>query len=327
MAKAVYYRTLRRLEQEREERKKSLVRADLFWKGLLESFLYPALEIFYPELYAAVDLEKPPIPVNRKSRVSGIHKASKGERNLNLLMDIPLKTGELLQMLLYVEVQEAGTKEPLDIQMHDSACAITLTRKRSFAALAIRTIPQRQAENLTYEMNCFGTRHTFTYPTVFIDQMDEQSLIAKKGNPVALAAVYAKWISKAKRDERKRYQYAKDLLTAMQGAEYSEDATLGLLQFIEGMAGLRTTNLKSALKSDLEQEISKMLGKGKDMKIPQTPILRKILRKKAQETFLAEGKAEGKLECARRMLSRGIELEIITDVTELSEEEIRNLRD
>jgi predicted transposase/invertase (TIGR01784 family) len=177
-------------------------------------------------------------------------------------------------------------------------------------------------------MNRFGTRHIFTYPTAFIDQMDERSLLAKKENPVALAVVCATRMMKTLRDERKRYQYAKELLTILKSAGYSLETAVGLMQFIEGMTDLSTPKLKSALKNDLEQGITAILGEGTDMiATVRTPILRKILRKKAQEMFKAEGKTEGilerKLEDARRMLSRGIELAVVADVTELSEKEIR----
>jgi hypothetical protein len=310
-----------------EERKeKSIIRADLLWKELLESFLYLALEIFYPELYAAVDLSKPPIPLNKELRVPGLHKANKEQKIVDLLMDLPLKTGDLIRILLHVEVQGAGTREPFHVRMRDYACVITLTQKRPFAALAIRTTPKKQAEELYYEMNCFGTRHLFIYPTVFIDQMDEQDLLAKKKNPVALAVVCAMRMLKAKKDERKRYRYAQELLALMKTSGYSVDTAVSVMQFIEGMTGLETVKLKNELKKDLEREINELLGEVKDMTTVQTPILRKVLKKKAQEAFEAKGETKGKLEAARRMLSRGMTLDIIMDVTGLSEKEIYDFR-
>jgi phosphotransacetylase len=69
-----------------------------------------------------------------------------------------------------------------------------------------------------------------------------------------------------------------------------------------------------------------MLGEVKDMTTVQTPLLRKALRNVAKEIFRAEGEAERKLKDARRMLSRGMEIDVIADVTELSEETIRNLQ-
>jgi hypothetical protein len=312
-------RYLRRIEEEAKQ--KTVVRSDLLWKGLLESFLYPALEIFCPELYAAVDLDKPPLPVYRELRAPGLHKADKEEKILDLLTDVPLKTGELLRILWHVEIQGSQTKEPLHIRMHNYACAITLIQKRPFAALAIRTTPRGKAERPGYEMNCLGTRHTFEYPTVFIDQMDEQELLKKKENPVAFAAVCSIRMLKAKRDEKKRYQNAKELLTLMKSAGYPVETSIGLMQFIEGMSGLSTAKLKSALKNDLEREVTDMLEGVTNITV-QTPILRKILRKKAQEAF----KTEGKLEDARKMLSRGMGIDVIAEITELPEKTIRNLQ-
>jgi hypothetical protein len=313
------------IQMMKEERKKPIIRADLLWKGLLESFLYWALEIFYPELYGAVDLTKPPIPLNKELRVPGLHKANKEQKILDLLMDLPLKTGSLLRMLLHVEVQGAGTKAPFHLRMRDYACVITLTQKRPFAALAIRTTPKEHGEELYYEMNCFGTQHFFKYPTVFIDQMDEEWLLSMKKNPVALASLYLKRMQKAKKNEPQRYRHAKELLTLMKTAGYSVDTAVFLMQFIEGMTGLNAAKLKNELKKDLEDGINDLLGEVKDMTAVQTPILKKVLKKKAQEVFRAAGKVEGKLEDAQRMLSRGMPMDVIKDITQLAEEEVHSL--
>ena len=93
-----------------KRKKDTRIPADLLWKELLESFLYHALFIFYPQLYAVVDLEKPPIFLNKELRVPGLHKANKESRILDLLADLPLKTGEMVRLLLHVEVQGAGTR-------------------------------------------------------------------------------------------------------------------------------------------------------------------------------------------------------------------------
>ena len=153
-------------------RQRSIVRADLLWKELLESFLYFALEIFYPRLYEVVDLSKPPSFLNKELRVPGLHKANKEQRILDLLSDLPLKAGNVVRLLLHVEVEgERGarirTKEPFYVRMCNYACAITLTQKRPFASLAIRTTPRGRSERLFYEMDCLGTRLLFEYPTVF----------------------------------------------------------------------------------------------------------------------------------------------------------------
>ena len=89
--------------------KHSIVRADQLWKELLESFLYFALEIFYPQLYTVVNLGEPPLFLNKELRVPGLHKASKEHRILDILCDIPLKTGKLVRLLLEVNPMKVRT--------------------------------------------------------------------------------------------------------------------------------------------------------------------------------------------------------------------------
>jgi hypothetical protein len=127
---------------------------------------------------------------------------------------------------------------------------------------------------------------------------------------------------KAKRDEKKRYQYAQELLKLMKSAGYSIETTIGLMQFIEGMTGLSTAKLKSALKNEMEQGIMEMLGEVKDMTTVQTPLLRKALRNVAKEIF----RTEVKLEDAKEMLLRGMGIDVIAAITKLPEETIRNLQ-
>jgi predicted transposase/invertase (TIGR01784 family) len=48
--------------------------------------------------------------------------------------------------------------------------------------------------------------------------------------------------------------------------------------------------------------------------------------KEYEETLLTKGKIEGKIEAARRMLARGLDVTCIMDVTGLSQDEIETLR-
>ncbi|MDR1875977.1 MAG: hypothetical protein LBQ90_13300, partial [Synergistaceae bacterium] len=87
-------------KNESDKKGKTEFRPDLLWKELLESFLYSALEIFYPMLYAAIDLRRRPVLLNKELRVPGAHR---GQRIVDLLVDIPLKSGNMTCVLLHVE--------------------------------------------------------------------------------------------------------------------------------------------------------------------------------------------------------------------------------
>jgi hypothetical protein len=54
--------------------------------------------------------------------------------------------------------------------------------------------------------------------------------------------------------------------------------------------------------------------------------LEKVLYKILKKAYRDEGRAEAKLEDARRMLLRGMEVDFISDITELPEEKIRQLQ-
>jgi hypothetical protein len=193
---------------------------------------------------------------------------------------------------------------------------MTLTQKCSFAALAICTTAKSKAEEPLYEMECFGTRHFFIYPIVFLDQLNEENLLAIKGNPVALAALAVVRIAKAKKNESKRFQYIKELLEMIKAEQYSVEVNIGLGQFIEGITNLSTSHLTKEFKRILEDLFSEVKY------VPvKTPMLKKVLSKKSYEW----GKAEGKIEVARVMLARKMKLDVIADLTGLTEEDIKSL--
>ena len=195
-----------------------------------------------------------------------------------------------------------------------------LTQKRPFAALAVRTAPQSKTEKLSYVMDCFGTRHVFEYPTVFIDQLDEEHLLSMKENPVALASVCVKRMLQAKKDEKKRFLYARELLRTMKTAGYSVDTCIKLTQFIEGITNLSAINLRK----EFDKEMDGIFEETGPMQV-RTPILRKVLRRKAKEWIRAEGKAEEKMEIVHRMVARGMDIKDISSLTDVPEEEIRPL--
>jgi len=292
-------------------------RPDLLWKELLESFLYAALEIFHPALYEAADRAQEPTFLNKELRIPG---RRRGEKILDLLVDVPLLNGGAASLLLHTEVQGDSKFEPFHVRMHKYSCVITLRLGRPFTALAIRTTPREKYEDVVYDSECFGTRTTFSYVTVFIDQLDEKQLLAMYWNPVALAVVSAIRAQKAGKDEMKRFEYARDLFRLMKERGYAIDVRSSLGQFVDGITNLRA----SALLLEMEQEIDDLLEEVETMPV-MTPVFSKVMERKSYEWGEAKGRLEEKKQTARAMLARGMELDLIADLTGLSEEEIRTL--
>ena len=135
-------------------KKDLIIRADLIWKELLEHFLYSALEVFHPALYEALDQGRKPVFLNKELRIPG---TGKGMKIVDLLVNVPLKIGDIASLLLHTELQGAIRGEPFPVRMYKYGCLITLRLGRPFTALAIRTSP-RGAHDENTRLYCGRTR-------------------------------------------------------------------------------------------------------------------------------------------------------------------------
>jgi hypothetical protein len=296
------------------------MRADLLWKELLEHFLYAALEVFHPALHKVLDRGRKPVFLNKELRVPG---TVKGMKIVDLLVNVPLKGGMSASLLLHAELQGATRGEPFPVRMYKYGCLITLRFGRPFTALAIRTTPKGTSEEVAYETECFGTRTTFSYITAYIDQMNEERLLEMTANPVALAVLAAARILKAGRSEVKRFEYGKEYLRIMKTRGYTLEERARVALFIEGITDLRTEKLIKEFDRDLSDAFDE---EGKTM-TTMTPIVKRVLRKKALEWAKAEGMYFKSLETARLMLDRDMKIDVIADLTGLSVEEVNSLRE
>ncbi|GHS92698.1 hypothetical protein AGMMS50276_01160 [Synergistales bacterium] len=332
------------------KKREPAVRIDLLWKELLESFLYSALEAFYPELYKLTDTTKKPVFLNKELRIPG---SRKGQKIVDLLVDIHLKTGEIKCLLLHVEIQAKIRGESFNVRMYKYSCLIALRLSRPFVALAIRTTPKGNAEEIGYETRFLESESVYKYRTVFIDRLNEEELLNMKHNPLAISTLAAVRIAKAGRSEARRFEQAKEMIRLLKVYGFPLDVRMKVGFFIEGLANF---SLERFLKKFEEEfEISCEEG-GKDMTVT-TPIVKRVLEKKARKWIRDEGKLEGKiegklegkiegklegkiegklegkiegayekaLEVARSMLARNMPRDLISEVAGLSIEELNQL--
>ncbi|MDR1875955.1 MAG: hypothetical protein LBQ90_13190, partial [Synergistaceae bacterium] len=276
--------------------------------------------------------------LNKELRVPGAHR---GQRIVDLLVDIPLKSGNMTCVLLHVELQGAiRNRQPFHVRMYKYACLIMLRLGRPFTALAIRTTPRGRTEEVHYESRCFASRTVYEYPTVFIDQLDEAQLMEMENNPVSVAVIAVKRMIKARSSEAGRFRQGREMLRLLKTRGYSLEVCHSLGQFIEGITRLSVEKLVE----EFEKEMEGLLEEVKSMPVT-APIMEKVLKKKSYERGRAEGEARGRaegeargraegeargarlkaLETARLMLGRNMDIDAIADLTGLSEDEVREL--
>ena len=285
--------------------------------------MYQSLEIFHPELYKAADTGRNPVFLNKELRVPGTRK---GQRILDLLVDVPLLDGSTACVLLHCEVQAANGREnePFNIRMFKYGCLIMLRLARPFTALAIRTTHRGAEEKLSYDEECFGSRQVYLYKTVFIDELNDEKLLSMKENPVALAVMAAKHMLNAQRSEQKRFEQGRTLLRILKERGYSVDDRMKVAMFVDGVMGLSSEKLME----EFEGELDKLLEEVNTMPV-ETPVMTRLFKRKSYEWGVADGEARGErlkaLDTARKMLSRKMDIATIADLTELSEDDIQSL--
>jgi predicted transposase YdaD len=314
----------------KKRKKKPAVRFDLLWKELLESFFYAALEVFYPSLYQASDHSRKPVFLNKELRIPGMRK---GYKILDLLVDVPLKTGETVGVLLHLELQGEIRGESFHVRMYKYSCLITLRLGRPFTALAIRITPKGKFEEVRYESRQFETRIAYDYRTVFLDQLDEERLLEMEGNPVAVAVAAAIRMQKAGKNEKQRFEYGREMVHLLKSRGYPSGVRQKVIQFITEIANLSAEKLLV----EFNKEIDDLFEEVESMPIT-SPMVEEVLKKKSYRRGKADGKREGKLEgrlegrlegqkkTALLMLSDRMAPDLISKFTGLSVKEIQDLR-
>ncbi|GHS96886.1 hypothetical protein AGMMS50276_16000 [Synergistales bacterium] len=308
-------------QNKKPTKRKPTLRVDLLWKELLESFLYSALEVFYPELYCLTDTTKKPVFLNKELRIPG---SRGGQRIVDLLADIHLKTGEKKCLLLHAEVQGKIGKEPFSVRMYKYSCLIALRLSRPFVALAIRTTPKGVAEETKYETKFLDSESTYKYHSVFIDNLNEESLLNMKHNPLAISTLAAMRIAKAGRSETKRFEQGKEMVRLLKQYGFPLEVRTKVTTFIAGITNLTMDKLLE----DFEKEIDVLYEEVESMKV-RVPIMEKVLKKKALEWAKYDGKIEGAyekaLEVARNFLADGVAPGVVAKNTGLPLENVTAL--
>jgi predicted transposase/invertase (TIGR01784 family) len=153
---------------------------------------------------------------------------------------------------------------------------------------------------------------------------------------LSVAIVAAARMIKAGNSETGRFEQGRAMLRLLKTQGYPLDVCHRVGQFIEGVVNLSAEKLLE----EFAREVDILVKEMKSMPVT-APIMEKIVNKNSYELGkadgkaegIAEGKAEGKaegihyraLKTARLMLERNMEIDVIADLSGLSEDEVRGL--
>ena len=342
-------------------------RDDLLWKDLLSRFFVPMLHSLLPELARDIDDKRDVVFLDKElRRLARFTRRPEGgepdeNRFVDLLADVPLRSGENAWILLHVEVQGRGGNEDFPLRMHRYRGLLEGRYRRPVIALALLIEPLSKAQSSgAYRWEGYGTRVSYEFPVFRIYEGDEEALMASD-NPFDLAHLAGLRAWKSRGCEARKLDYLKEMLGLLDKRGWSHDEKAQLLTFMEGVIHLTedgSSREYEEWENTLEQakEAGRMyvsimerkgiekgiqLGEARGIQLGRTEGIQlgeargiqlgrtegiQLGRTEGIQLGRTEGIQLGRIETARNLLRMGLGLTKIAEATGLPLEEIQALK-
>jgi hypothetical protein len=290
---------------------------DSAWKDVIEEHFEPFLEFFYPHIHKDIDFSRSPeILSNELRRI--VPSGKVGKRRADVLVKVFLKDGSQRCICVFIHVEVQGTRKP-DFMERIFVYYYRIFEKYREQGAEIISLAILTDEDVSYRPNEYyferwGFEHRMKIPMVkIIDYKTKgewQEKLDASVNPMALAVkVQLKSLETKKGDEHKRYDIKRQLIRQYFSHGFDGKYIRSLFNFIDLIF-----RLPESFDKKISEEISKL---EEEYKMAHVTSWERIAKK--------EGKKEGKLETARELIKRGVDIGIIADATGFSREEIEKL--
>ena len=272
-------------------------RDDLLWKDLLPRFFVPMLQALLPDLARDIDEKREIAFLDKELRrlARFTPKAEGGEpdpnRFVDLLANVPLRSGEDAWILLHAEVQGRGGNENFPLRMHRYRGLLEGRYNRPVIALALLIEPLSEAQSCgVYHWEGYGTRVTYEFPVFKIFEGDEARLKASE-NPFDWAHLAGLRAWKSRGNEARKLDYLKEMLVLLDERGWSQADKEQLLVFTEGVI-----HLTEEESSREYAEWENALEQAKEAGIMYVSIMERKGIEKGIELGRTEGIEEGNLQ-------------------------------
>lgn len=279
-----------------------------------------------PVLYEDIDFAKEPDFLQQKL-FQEIIQEKKGKQVADQIVKVFLKSGEEKWLLIHIEVQ--GERDPdFSIRMFRYYYRIFDFHNEDVVAIAILTDDSDAFRPNQYKRSSYGTKLVYEYNMAKLVDYNEEELL-KSANPFAIAVLAAKYANEAKKDDQKRYRFKRKLfrLVLQRNNGPQDDRRIylsALIYFIDYLLRIPlelTIELRKEINLTKEERNLMYL----DRKNPP-PTFDEVLEMERKEG-IEKGIYEANRITALRMIRKNLSDEFIAEMTELSLEEIKKLRE
>lgn len=201
------------------------------WKTIVEQHFGECLAFYFPDLYCAIDWLVAPIFLEQElQKIRG--DSDVGLRRVDKLVDVQLKSGENIWLLIHIEIQRKPDDRFAE-RMFIYHYRIFERFHRHPVSLAILTDRKVDWHPKRYEHAQFGSKLQLDFATAkLLDYKDEAALLASS-NPFALVTLAQLAENKAGKRINRRYATKLRLMRLLFAQGYSKEAIRNLLIFID----------------------------------------------------------------------------------------------
>ena len=320
---------------------------DLLWKDLLARFFVPMLRSVLPDLAHDIDDKRDVVFLDKElRRLARFTRRPEGgepdgNRFVDLLADVPLRSGKNAWILLHAEVQGRGGNEDFPLRMHRYRGLLEGRYRRPVIALALLIEPLSKPQSSgVYHWEGYGTRVSYEFPVFRIYEGDEEAL-KKSENPFDWAHLAGLRAWKSRGSEARKLDYLKEMLELLDERGWPHADKAQLLVFMEGVIHLtedESSREYEEWESALEQakEAGRMYvsimerkgiekGRTEGIQLGRTEGIQ-LGEARGIQRGRTEGIQLGRTETARNLLRMGLDLTQIAEATGLPLEEIQALK-
>ncbi|WP_159790482.1 DUF4351 domain-containing protein [Sodalinema gerasimenkoae] len=282
------------------------------WKQLLEADFQQFMEFFFPRAAAQIDWEQP-VTFLDKELQQVVRDADLGKRLADKLVQVSLRTGDEVWVLIHVEVQN----QPESNFAERMFCYYYRIRDRysrqvaSFAVLGDDQ-PSWRPQQFTDEL--FDCQVDFRFPIVkLLDYQTQWDQLEASDNVFAIVVMAHLKTLETRHNGRERQRWKFALIRGLYQRGFEAEEVISLLHFIDWLM-----NLPEELNQQLWQQVS-LLEEEQRMQYMTS------FERRARQEGLEQGVRLGKVELVRQLLSErlgSLDAEMLSRLDQLSSSQL-----
>ncbi len=272
---------------------------------MLRAYFPEAIEFFFPMIAQLIDWQSPPVFLDKEFQQLSPN-AEVGKRYADQLVEVKLRRGKSLMLLLHLEIQ-ASKEKNFEERMLTYAMRIYDRFNQLPSSLAILCDSNSTWRPKEHLLTAPGSSLEFNFTAVkLLDYQEQWEELESNANPFAVVVMAHLKAQEMKSKDQERKNWKFQLVRGLYERGYNRSQVVDLFKFIDWILVL-PEGLSNSFWNDFK-------AYEEDKKMTYVTSVEKIGFKRGQQ--------ETQKEIALKMLKKGMSVEDVASITELSISEV-----